>query len=118
MKPMGRLGVTFILAAFATLVSALNWISIDDATVSLVMVNGGSDSLNSGTTCIQTTPAADACTGGYIYIPNNNKQLLAAALTANASRAKVYLQYASDGPSGHCPGQVFTTCSLNSLGVK
>lgn len=104
--------------AVALSATALSWLSYDDVTISMEMVNGGADTVNPGTTCIQTTPAANACAGGYIYIPNNNKQLLAAALGANASKAKVFVQYATDASSGHCPGQVFTTCSLNSLGIK
>lgn len=110
--------MTIAILFTAISVAALTWITRDQVIISLVMVNGGTDTLNPGTSCIQIDPPASECTGGYIYIPNNNKQLLGAAISANTSKARSYVQFVSDAQSGHCPGQVFTNCSLNSLGIK
>jgi hypothetical protein len=122
MRKIGYSHIRILLCAlsvfFSLSAAAYNWLSYDNVTIGTVLVNGGTDSINSGTTCIQTSPEATACSGGFIYIPNNNKQLLAAALLANSTKAKVYLQYVSDGASGHCPGAAITNCALSSLGVK
>ena len=120
-RPCVRYGARFWLLA-AAIVAPASVIAysatVDNATVSFVAINGGSDTLNPGTSCIQIQPAADAaCTGGLIYIPNNNKQLLSTALAANSSKARTWVYYVTDAAAGHCPGQAFTPCSLISLGI-
>jgi hypothetical protein len=98
---------------------AITALFTNDTTIFEVVVNGGADTLNAGTTCIRLaeTPA-QACTSGYLYIPNNNKHLVAAALTAKASNARVALYYVSDAQAGHCPGVVFTPCSVISISQR
>lgn len=94
-------------------------LTLDDTLITFVAVNGGSDSMNPGTTCIRVSSEVPAaCAGGFLYIPNNNKQLIATALAANATKARTWIYFLSDVQTGHCPGQVFTTCSVISIGVK
>jgi hypothetical protein len=90
-----------------------------DTTLTDVAVNGGTDTLNPGTTCIRLAEApAQACTSGFLYIPNNNKHLVVAALTAKASNARVAVYYVADAQAGHCPGHVFTPCSVISINQR
>jgi len=92
---------------------------VDNTTIATVSVNGGGDTRNPGTTCLRiTSPVAAACSASFVAIPNNNKQLIAAALAARTSSAKVWLYYDDAAPALHCPGQVFTPCSVISIEVK
>lgn len=88
--------------------------------ISRLMVNGGSNSLNSGTSCMQLTPAANAaCAGGWVAIPNNDRSLLAAAMQAKAMNASIDLDYETQAPADlHCPYQVFTRCSLQNIHLR
>lgn len=92
----------------------------DNTTITFVSVNGGADSANSGNTCITVAnPVSASCTGGYVAIPNNNPQLLSAALTAKSTGAKVWFYYADTGATTfHCPGLAFTPCSVISIGIR
>jgi hypothetical protein len=92
---------------------------IQDTTVTIVAAHGGMDTGNPGTACMQfaTAPLA-ACTGGWVSIPNNNKQLVATALMAKATGARVTLYYDDTASSQHCPGLAFTPCAAISLLVK
>ena len=105
-----------ILAAQSTFAASQN---LDNITVTTVAVNGGTDTQNPGTTCITVSvPLLAACEGGYVAIQNNNQQLLAAALQAKATSSNVRFYYdASAGPF-HCPGRVFTPCSVISIEIK
>ncbi len=90
-----------------------------DAIISLVAVNGGVDTMNPGTTCVQvSTPVLAACPSGYVAILNNNKLLIAAALQAKAASSKVWFYYDDSSGSHHCPGIVMTPCSVNSIGLN
>ena len=47
-----------------------------DTTIVQVAVNGGTDVVNQGTTCLRVSdPVAASCPGGFVAIPNNNKLL-------------------------------------------
>jgi hypothetical protein len=95
-------------------------IAVGGKTIKSVVVNGGIDTANPGTSCIQVTGAISvACPGNYIAIPNNNQQLLSAALTAKATGKKSWIYYIDDSPTNlHCPGLYFTPCSLISISVQ
>jgi uncharacterized membrane-anchored protein len=91
----------------------------NDSTLAEVAVNGGTDTLNPGTTCIKLTePVTPSCPAGFLYIPNNNRQLVSAALMAKASNSRVAVYYISNAATGHCPGHVFTQCSVVSIFVR
>ncbi|AZN35142.1 hypothetical protein [Iodobacter ciconiae] len=90
----------------------------DNVTINSVSVNGGLDSPNQGTTCVTVSAGAHMCPAGYVAIPNNNKQLIAAALAAKANGSKVWLYFEDASVSYHCPGRVFTPCGVNSIEVK
>ena len=91
----------------------------DDVTITQVVVNGGADSPNSGTTCLKKSGVLEGTCNGFIAIRNNNNQLLSAALHAKATGGKVWMYYAnSAGTSNHCPGKVFTPCAVSSIGLK
>jgi hypothetical protein len=87
-----------------------------DTTIVSVAVNGGADVANQGTTCLRVSdPVAASCPGGFVAIPNNNKLLISTALMSKATASKVWLYYLDDGTSQHCPGLVFTPCSVISI---
>jgi hypothetical protein len=92
--------------------------AVDDTVISLVAINGGGDTYNPGTSCIKTQVVAPACADGWVALPNNNKQLIAAALQAKATGSKVWLYYEAASATQHCPGLVFTPCTANSIMVK
>jgi hypothetical protein len=83
-----------------------------------VAVNGGADTLNPGTSCIQLAEPPAGCPAGFLYIPNNNKHLVAAAIAAKASSNRVTVYYVAAAAAGHCPGYVFTPCSVISINQK
>jgi len=84
-----------------------------------VAFNGGVDTVNPGTACLKTADAVSAtCTGGYIAIPNNNNQLLVAAAQAKVTGSNVWVYYSDAGDSYHCPGLVFTPCSIISISIR
>lgn len=89
-----------------------------DTTIVSVTVNGGSDAANPGTTCIRISSAVSSvCPIGFVAIPNNNKQLIAAALMSKTTASRTSLYY-DDAGSYHCPGQVFTPCSVISIEIN
>lgn len=92
---------------------------IDGVNIVEISVNGGSDTINPGTTCIKLSVAVSAsCSAGFIAIQNNNKQLIAAALQAKANTSRTLIYY-DDGPgSYHCPGFVYTPCSVVSINLR
>ena len=91
-----------------------------ESPIATLQVNGGSDTSNPGTTCLQVAAALDttACAGNWIAIQNNNKPLLAAALQAKALGTTVLIHFDAQGPVQHCPYQVFTTCSAVNIQLK
>ena len=92
---------------------------IADAVVVEVAVNGGADTSNPGFTCIRVTPGpVAACSAGYVAITNNNRQLIATALLAKSTGARVAFYYNDAVATQHCPALVFTTCSVNSIILK
>jgi hypothetical protein len=96
------------------------WQEADNVTITYLSVNGAADTLNPGTTCMAVSaPVSSACPGGWIAIQNNNKQLLAAAFLANATKSQLKLTY-QDFPGGsfHCPFLTFTPCSAESILLK
>ena len=92
---------------------------LDNVVVVNVAVNGGADTANPGTSCIQVTPLpVAACTGGWISLPNNNRQLLATTLLAKSTAARVMVYYLDSAAGQHCPGITHTPCSVISLVLK
>ena len=90
-----------------------------ETTIVAVAVNGGSDVVNQGTTCLRVSdPVAASCPSGFVAIPNNNKLLISTALMSKATASKVWLYYLDDGTSQHCPGLVFTPCNAISIMAK
>jgi hypothetical protein len=91
---------------------------IDNVTITQVHVNGAADTKNPGTTCINISAVLPGiCTGAFIAIPNNNSELISAALTAKVSSSNTRVYYDDTG-SYHCPGAVFTPCSVISIAIK
>lgn len=89
-----------------------------DTTISAVTVNGGADTANPGTTCIQVaTSLPAACASGFIAIPNNNRQLITAALLTKTTSSKATIYY-EDAASAHCPGFTYTSCAIISIQTK
>lgn len=119
-RPSGPLGLVAALAA--GIVGALSaGIAVADmvtveTTITAVAVNGAGDVANQGTTCVRIAdPTTASCVGGYVAIPNNNKLLIATALMSKSTASKVWLYYTDAGSSQHCPGLVFTPCSVISI---
>jgi len=108
-----------IFLSSVTSVSAFAGMQIvDNTTITQVFVNGGVDTANPGTTCLQiSSPVSSECTNAVIAIPNNNKQLLAAALTAKSIGSNIWFYYETTG-SFHCPGITLTPCSVISISIK
>ena len=93
--------------------------TLDGVAISSVAVNGGTDTRNPGTTCIKiSAPVVAACPNGMVAIENNNKLLIAAALQAKATSSKVWFYYDDAAGPFHCPGHVFTPCSVISIEIK
>lgn len=106
----------FVLTAQAVFAATYN---IDGIMVSTVAVNGGQDTTSPGTTCIKVSvPLVAACPGGWVAIQNNNKQLIAAALAAKTTSSKVAFMYDDAAGPFHCPGRVFTPCSVNTIEIQ
>jgi hypothetical protein len=92
---------------------------LDGTSIAQVSVNGGTDTANTGTSCIKvTSPVSATCPSGWVAIPNNNKLLLATALQAKALGVQIWFYYDDAGPSFHCPGHTFTPCSVVSISIK
>lgn len=91
---------------------------INETTIENVVINGGQDSPNAGTSCIKLAAPISAACSGYLAIRNNNKELISAVLTAKSSNAKVWVSYYNQQPSLHCPDVVVTTCALSSIMLK
>lgn len=93
--------------------------TVDDVMITFLAVSGGQDTVSPGTTCFKVSgPVSPACTGEFVAIPNNNKQLVSAALTAKASGSKVWVYYVDSASELHCPGVQFTPCSVISIAIK
>ena len=93
--------------------------NVGDTTVAAVAVNGGTDTANPGTTCVRiAAPVSASCAASYVAIPNNNRNLIAAALLAKTSGAKVWFYYEDATATQHCPGRVFTPCTVISIETK
>lgn len=87
--------------------------------ISVVAVNGGPDTTNPGTTCIKVITAMPAaCTGGWAAIPNNNKQLVAAALMAKLTAADVVVTLNDATAQNHCPWKAFTPCRVETIEAR
>lgn len=94
-------------------------LTLDNVTIATVSVNGAVDTMNPGTTCLTiSTPVSASCPSGYVAIQNNNKQLLATALQARATDSKLWFYYDDSAGPFHCPGKVFTPCSVISIELK
>ena len=83
----------------------------------MVTVNGGAETLNPGTTCcgVADLTLSASCTSGYLAIPDNDQELLAALLHAKATGGTVGIYYRDNSTQHHCPGQVFTPCEVMSI---
>ena len=106
--------------AAASMTGMANQPQIQDTTIAQVSVNGGSDTENVGVTCVRVTGVVSStCQAGWVAIKNNNKLLIAAALQAKATGALVWFYYDDAGATSlHCPGHVFTPCTVISISVK
>ena len=83
--------------------------SADNTMITQVAINGGTDTVNAGTTCLQiSSPVSAACTSGFIAINKNNKELVSAALAARVASRPVWMYYDDANGPFHCPGLVFT----------
>lgn len=91
---------------------------ITDTAVESVIINGGEDSPNIGTSCIKLADPISATCSGYIAIRNNNKELISAVLTSKASNIRVWVSYYDQQPILHCPDVAVTTCALSSIMLK
>lgn len=113
---------TVIVASLAIVAAPLAFAAgytLDGVTISSVAVNGGTDTNNPGTTCVKiSAPVVAACPNGMVAIQNNNKLLIGAALQAKATSSKVWFYYDDAAGSFHCPGHVFTPCSVVSIEIK
>lgn len=90
-----------------------------ETSITAVAVNGAGDVANVGTTCVSVSnPVLPSCVGGFVAIPNNNKLLIATALLSKSTASKVWFYYTDEGASQHCPGLVFTPCSVISIMPK
>lgn len=122
-RPSGPLGRVLALAAgmvcaLSASIAVAGQVTVE-TTITAVAVNGASDVANQGTTCVLIAdPVASACVGGFVAIPNNNKLLIATALMSKSTASKVWLYYMDEGSSQHCPGLVFTPCSVISIMPK
>jgi hypothetical protein len=122
-RPSGPLGRVFALAAgivgaLSASIAVAGQVTVE-TTITAVAVNGGGDVVNQGTTCVLIAdPVTSACVGGFVAIPNNNKLLIATALMSKSTASKVWFYYADEGSSQHCPGLVFTPCSVISIMPK
>jgi hypothetical protein len=105
---------------FAALATSSTRYFVVEAQIQEVAVNGGADSFNPGTSCLLLSPdtAPPSCTGRWLYIPNNNRHLLAAAIAAKASGGSSLIYVDTQAPDGHCPGRVFTNCQAGSISVR
>lgn len=102
--------------------------------IKFLSINGGLDTRNPGTSCLQLydAPNTRSCEDGYFAIPNNNKELIAAALTAKAIGSTIKIYYFFDEtkkevnqagievfkPKMHCPGMATTRCAINTITIK
>ncbi|CCN49415.1 exported hypothetical protein [Vibrio nigripulchritudo MADA3029] len=116
---MLRKSLTLVLSALVSLSAVAEMRVSDNTRVVFVAVNGGSDSHNSGTSCIKVSNVvSSSCESGFIAIPNNNKALLSAALQAKATNVDVWVNYNNASVRQHCPGLVFTHCTVSSIALK
>ncbi|HSI46832.1 MAG TPA: hypothetical protein VLA61_01020 [Ideonella sp.] len=107
--------LALILGAQASVSFAAGQI-LYETNILTVAVNGGADSTNPGTSCIQVTSAVSAtCQGGFVAILNNNKQLIAAALLNKATMGKIILYYEDSSTLNQCPGFATTPCVVNTI---
>ncbi len=94
----------------------------DNTKIITVFVNGGIDTKNPGLTCLQISSEVSPSCKGFIAIKNHNRELLAAALQAKTTGSKVWIYYedadVNEKKPLHCPGQVYTNCSLISIGIR
>jgi hypothetical protein len=122
-RPSGPLGRVFALAAgivgaLSASLAVAGQVTVE-TTITAVAVNGAGDVANPGTTCVHVAdPVSASCPGGFVAIPNNNKLLIATALMSKSTASKVWFYYVDDGSSQHCPGLVFTPCSVISIMPK
>lgn len=115
----------FLLGSIFSASSFPETFVIPMTTIKHVAVNGGVDSSNPGLTCINVAPWTNlsnvvhpvAACAGWLAIKNDNKNLIAAALAAKTTKSNILLYYDELNPSGnfHCPGVVFTPCSVISI---
>ncbi|QHH96428.1 hypothetical protein [Acinetobacter dispersus] len=118
MKKNISLTLTLFLLTGTVLTSTHAGLVVEDTTIIDLFIHGGTDTANPGTSCIKISSPVSAACKGLISIPNNNKPLLAAALSAQLSKNKVWFYYDDNGTTSHCPGVGFTPCSLISLSIR
>lgn len=92
--------------------------TLNNSKIEFVAVNGAEDAPNPGTTCIRVTEQIPESCNGYMAIPNNNNSLISAALHAKATGKDVWIHYEVPASAQHCPGIVFTNCTVSSIGLR
>ncbi len=109
---------SILLLALACEFSLAASVVVGETKIKYVLVNGGQDSPNSGTTCIKIESSLRDVCNGYVALKNNNQALLSAALHAKATGNSVWFYYDDQQGNNHCPGATFTPCALNSIGLR
>lgn len=111
--------IALMLSAFSMCAIATEHV-VDGTSVAAVAINGGTDTGNPGTSCMRVYASVPAvCGGGYIAIPNNNRQLIAAALAAKSTGGPVRLYFLDTaGATYQCPGFASTTCNLVTIELQ
>lgn len=118
-KRLCAFAVATSISLFAAQPAFATSFMLADVGIASVMVHGGADTTNPGTTCIKVSvPVAAACLGGWVAINNNNKLLISASMQAKATGGKGAFYYDDAAGSFHCPGNVFTPCSVISIELK
>ncbi|TVZ37842.1 hypothetical protein P886_2188 [Alteromonadaceae bacterium 2753L.S.0a.02] len=110
-------GIILLICFYSSAVLSAQ-VVVGDTKIQYVLVNGGEDSPNSGTTCIKISDSVRDTCNGYVAVINNNQALLSAALHAKATGNSVWFYYDDNKGNNHCPGAVFTPCALNSIGLR
>jgi hypothetical protein len=137
LQKITRIAVCLVFAPFMTASQAEGGALTGLNTIESISANGGAETLvGGGVTCFKlTTPINDshckvgAYPGSWIAIPNNNKQLVNAAMLAKATSANVSVYYlwadsSAHDPNNpnvgaaHCPGVVFTRCRAVTIDIK
>lgn len=106
--------------SFAALATSSSRYLVLEGQIQEVAAHGGTDTFNPGTSCLRLSAetAPSRCVGAWLYLPNNNRHLLAASIAAKAGGGSTIIYVDTEAPQGHCPGRVFTPCQIASVSVR